>query len=149
MRVVELASAKRLLCFVDKFQQLQSSVHIGGRLGNFDSYGFDCVAWLEAQQVSVALPLVKLVGIRTLNVLDQLQFETFSIGQLADCSGNGLALGKLRGTIAPCAKDELISTCLPVCERSHENWLKDAVLFDVIREFCEFLFVKLSARVFL
>ena len=75
MRVVELASAERLLCFVDEFQQLQSSVHIGGRLSNFGSYGFDRIAWLQAQQVSVALPLVKLVGIRTLNVLDQLQFE--------------------------------------------------------------------------
>ncbi len=92
----QLSDVEGVLGFIDEMDKAQTGVHIFLGAPDFLGEGFDCVGVrLQLHERGITARLVEFVHIGALQVLDELQFEAFGVGEFADASGNGLPLGKL------------------------------------------------------
>ena len=64
------------------------------------------IAW-HVEQTLEALRFLIRVHIHSLRVLHQLPLKCLGVGQFHDAGGQGKQFGKLRGTEAPCTRDDL------------------------------------------
>jgi len=87
------------------------------------------------------------VHVGALQVLDELQFEAFGVGEFADAGRDGFPLRKLRGAESPRTRDKFVAPAFVPYQRTNENGLKDTVEPDIFGQFGELRFFELASRI--
>src|ERR1700675_4220795 len=80
-----------------------------------------------------------------LQILDELEFEAFRVGEFANACRNPFSSRDWRSGVAPRSRHEFKEAVRTARQRTDENGLEDAVLADVAGEFRQLRFVKGSS----
>ena len=125
--------------------QAQPSVDVFLGAPDFLGERFDGVGvGLQLHERGVASGLVEFVHVGALQILDELQFEAFRVGEFADACRNGFPFRDSGSAVTPRSGHEFEETVLAIRQWTDENGLQDAVLADVVGKFRQLRFVKRS-----
>ena len=140
MRDGQFRCIERPLHFVHKVRETQTSVYVFFGASDLVGQRFDGVGiGLQLHEGRIPRLVSWTWG---LQVFDELQFETFRVGEFADARGNGLPFSELRSAVPPHSGDKFKEAVLAARQRTDKDGLHDAMLPDVARKFRELCFIK-------